>query len=79
MVAQIADQFVALSLCQRRIEPPVEAAKSGKRFVPAPGQSRWMDNFHLKVTPEKPDGNRRPPLQRNSGRPPGSLRRAEAN
>lgn len=47
MVAQIASQFATLTECQARIEPPVEAPKPGKRFVPAAGQSRWMDHFHL--------------------------------
>jgi transposase len=47
MVAQLANQVVTLAECRRRTESPVELAKPGKRFVPAPGQSRWMDHFPL--------------------------------
>lgn len=46
-----------------------------KRYVPKPGQSRWMDGFCIaRHPPAQPS-----PLlnQPNSSRPPGSLRRAD--
>lgn len=48
MMAQIKGKAVELALCDetaRRETKP--GRRAGKRFVPAPGQSRWMDGFHL--------------------------------
>jgi len=48
MVAQINGKPVQLTLCQETTPPQAQPRKrAGKRFVPAPGQSRWMDGFHL--------------------------------
>ncbi|MCE5308905.1 MAG: ISNCY family transposase [Acidobacteriales bacterium] len=47
MMARVDGQFFALSLCA---EPPLQKSaptRSRKRFVPPPGQSRWMNGFRV--------------------------------
>ncbi len=48
MVAQINGKPVQLTPCDEaaRLQPK-PGKRPGKRFVPAPGQSRWMDGFNL--------------------------------
>jgi hypothetical protein len=48
MMAQINGKPVELALCDETTRREAKPGKrGGKRFVPAPGQSRWMDGFHL--------------------------------
>ena len=48
MVAEIQGQAVQLVLCQEAVAPQAGPKKGqGKRFVPAPGQNRWMDGFRV--------------------------------
>ncbi len=48
MVAQIQGKPAHLELCEETARPQAKRGKRpGKRFVPAPGQSRWMDGFRL--------------------------------
>jgi len=51
MVARVQAKFISLVRCQD--DPPVEpmrppAHRPSRRFKPAPGQSRWMDQFRVK-------------------------------
>jgi hypothetical protein len=48
MVAQMNGKPVALVLCEETVRPQSQPGKRPrKRFVPAPGQNRWMDGFHV--------------------------------
>ena len=50
MVARIDTEFVGLQGCDGSAEPRTEihkAPRTGKRFKPSPGQSRWMTTFRV--------------------------------
>ena len=49
LVARIAGQSVALERCDGTLlaNKATLARRPAKRFQPAPGQSRWMDHFHV--------------------------------
>jgi hypothetical protein len=67
VMARIGDRFVALTVCVRADKPAVDTPKPpGRRYVPRPGQNRWMDNFSVrKAHPEPAAGSA--PLQSPSG------------
>jgi transposase InsO family protein len=49
MTARVGEAFVELEACEhRRVQPLAETKPAKKKHIPGPGQSRWMDNFHLK-------------------------------
>jgi transposase len=46
---RIGDQFVTLTVCERGEKPqPTEGSQPARRYVPAPGQSQWMNSFSVK-------------------------------
>lgn len=47
LLARVGDRFVALSLCQDAKKQPKKTTRPPKRHVPQPGESRWMDRFHV--------------------------------
>ena len=47
LVARIDDKFVALKVCQKAEKNKPAAKRPARRHVPAPGQSRWMDQFSV--------------------------------
>lgn len=52
MMAWSGGHAVRLERCgERRIEPPAKAKPPAKRFIPPPGQSRWMDGFRVEGNP----------------------------
>jgi len=53
MQARIGDGFVRLSECETPVSTPEKPRSRAKRYIPKPGQSRWMDRFSLK-SPWKP-------------------------
>ncbi len=57
MMAQLSGKAVELTLCEEATRPQAKPMKRpGKRFVPPPGQSRWMDGFQLKGNAAREDG-----------------------
>jgi transposase len=74
LMARIGEEMAALSRCGEGVASvPAEPAKpAGKRYVPKPGQSRWMEGFRVGRTPEPIHGV--PPnsaqLRSPSGLPP---------
>jgi hypothetical protein len=48
---RIGDQFVELTLCEKRTKAAAKAKRPGRRHVPAPGQSQWMNGFSVKRNP----------------------------
>jgi transposase len=51
MAVRVAGQFISLVRCpdEAMVEPlPARAPHPNRRFKPAPGQSRWMDQFRVK-------------------------------
>jgi len=53
LVARIEGQSVRLSMCKEAIPQPEPepTRRPGKRFIPSPGQSRWMDGFRVESNP----------------------------
>ena len=50
MVALLKGKAVQLHLCPRAtVQPATEKKRLGKRFVPPPGRSRWMDHFSVRA------------------------------
>ncbi len=47
MMARIGEEFVELTVCEEAVRAAEVVRRAGKRFVPGPGQSRWMDGFHI--------------------------------
>jgi transposase len=48
MMARIEGKFFTLSVCPEPLLRSKPAARQPKRFIPPPGQSRWMDGFQVK-------------------------------
>jgi predicted DNA-binding protein (UPF0251 family) len=49
LMTRIGNQFVELAQCERMERPKTTAPKRpARRYVPAPGQSRWMDSFSVR-------------------------------
>jgi hypothetical protein len=48
--ARIGDQFVALMVCEKRAKA-AKITRAGRRHVPRPGQSQWMNGFSVKRNP----------------------------
>jgi transposase len=46
--ARIGDSFAQLSECERPARLAPKPKRSSKRYVPGPGESRWMDGFSVK-------------------------------
>jgi transposase len=74
MMARIGETVVALARCGQGVAAvPAELPKpAGKRYVPKPGQSRWMVGFRVGA-PKGPSGTALPnsaPLRSPSGLPP---------
>jgi hypothetical protein len=47
--ARIGNEFVALTVCERREKPEAtELSRPAHRYVPPPGQSQWMNHFSVK-------------------------------
>jgi hypothetical protein len=54
MVARVGRAFVELEACEHKhVQPMPEKKQTSKKYIPRPGQSRWMDNFHLKTNAPK--------------------------
>jgi hypothetical protein len=54
MMARVGEAFIELEACEhRRIQPRAENKPAKKKYIPPPGQSRWMNNFHLKTSASK--------------------------
>lgn len=78
MVAQIKGAAVRLELCGEERQPDTEPETKApaKRFVPRPGQSRWMDGFQVegnaawKAYREQTAAPVSAPLRSPSGLPP---------
>lgn len=45
--ARIDDRFVALTVCQKADKRNESSPRPARRYVPPPGQSRWMDQFSV--------------------------------
>jgi hypothetical protein len=50
MVARDQAKFITLERCadEPKVKPAQSTHQSNRRFKPAPGQSRWMDQFRVK-------------------------------
>lgn len=77
MVARINEAAVRLELCgERQPHRELETKAAAKRFVPRPGQSRWMDEFRVegnaawKAYREQSAAAASAPLRSPSGLPP---------
>jgi transposase len=47
MMARIGGRFFELKRCERPKKAEPKAKPEPRRYVPPPGSSRWMDNFHV--------------------------------
>jgi hypothetical protein len=47
LMARLGHGFVALKVCDPAAKPVQPAKRPARRYVPAPGQSRWMESFHV--------------------------------
>jgi len=50
-MARIDGRFYVLSACQKTKKAAPEQQREPRRYVPPPGQSRWMDNFRVEGNP----------------------------
>jgi transposase len=59
VVGRVGDEFVALTVCEKPEKAPADGKKGPvRRYVPAPGQSRWMDHFSVrKIDDRQRSGN----------------------
>lgn len=56
--ARIGSRFFALTVCDQAEKPRAKPQRPARRYIPPPGQSRWMDHFTVK---RKDDGCSYPP------------------
>ena len=48
LMARVGNRFVVLTACQKAEKTHEQVDRPVRRYVPPPGQSRWMDHFSLK-------------------------------
>jgi hypothetical protein len=49
LVARIDNQFAGLTLCEKPERPKAAGPeRPARKYVPAPGKSRWMDGFSVR-------------------------------
>jgi hypothetical protein len=77
MMARLGEEWVRLQRCgPSTAELQVKLPREPKRFIPPPGQSRWMDHFRVKENAawkawrEEQARTVSPPLRSPSGLPP---------
>ena len=46
--ARIGAAFIALTVCEKAAKTTVTTSRPGRRYVPPPGRSEWMNRFSLK-------------------------------
>jgi transposase len=76
MMARVGEGMVRLERCEARLpEIQIKEEEVAKRYIPAPGESRWMDRFRVKGNPawkawrEEQARTVSPPLRSPSGLP----------
>lgn len=57
LMARIGEEFVRLTECSEAPKTQAHLKRPARRYVPPPGQSRWMDGFNMKKEPARKAGD----------------------